>query len=304
MEVEITKPFIKWVGGKTQIIHDVLSLFPKEMHNYHEPFLGGGSVLLALLSHVKQGNIHVSGSVYASDLNFNLIALYKNVQSDPEGLITEVKALSNEFAHCKGLVVNRKPATIEEAITSRESYYFWVRSQFNRLSMDERTTVKASAMLLFLNKTCFRGIYRESANGFNVPYGNYKKVTFLDSTHIRAVSELIQEVQFVHASFQESLLQLESGDFVYLDPPYAPENDTSFVSYTANGFDLDKHKLLFRLCTEMKGKDVRMLMSNADVKLVNDSFPKTLYATQRISCRRAIHAKNPETRTNEVLIRN
>ena len=303
-QMEIVKPFMKWVGGKTQIIGDVLALFPKQMNNYYEPFLGGGSVLLALLSHKRSGAIKVSGKIYASDLNSNLIGLYKNVQSNPDGLIAEVKKLTDEFAKCKGTVVNRKASTPEEALTSPESYYFWIRSSFNALSKEERTSVTASAMLLFMNKTCFRGVYREGPRGFNVPFGNYKNPSILDEEHIRTVSELVKDVVFTNCSFSDSLVKVVSGDFAYLDPPYAPENDTSFVSYTSDGFNLDNHKALFKICGEMKAKNVKMLMSNAEVKLVKDAFPSPTYTTKIISCRRAIHSKEPDARTNEVLITN
>jgi len=304
IQMEITKPFMKWVGGKTQIINDVIALFPKEMNNYHEPFLGGGSVLLALLSYKSRGLIKISGKIYASDLNSNLIGLYKNIQSNHAGLIAEVKKLSDDFAKCKGTVVNRKASTMEEALTSPESYYFWIRSRFNALSKQERTSITASAMLLFMNKTCFRGVYREGPNGFNVPFGNYKNPSILDEEHIKSVSTLIKDVVFTNCSFNDSLTKIISGDFVYLDPPYAPKNETSFVSYTSDGFNLDNHKNLFKLCAEMKAKDVKMLMSNAEVKLVKDSFPSPSYTTKIINCRRAIHSKEPDARANEVLITN
>lgn len=298
---EIVKPFMKWVGGKTQILDEVLEQFPKTMKHYHEPFLGGGSVLLALLTHKHNGTLKITGNVYASDLNSNLIGLYKNIQSNPEGLIAEVKKLSDEFETCTGTLVNRKASTLEEALTSPESYYFWIRSKFNALSKEQRTTLSGSAMLLFMNKTCFRGVYREGPKGFNVPFGNYKNPSILDEKHIRLVSELIKDVIFTHCSFTESLAKVGPDDFVYLDPPYAPENTTSFVSYTSDGFGLETHETLFKLCSEMKAK---MLMSNADVELVRHAFPSPKFITKIISCRRAINSKEPDARTNEVLITN
>lgn len=307
------KPFIKWVGGKTQIIGDVIKLFPSEMNNYHEPFLGGGSVLLALLSQKQSGTIKVSGTIYASDLNANLIALYQNIQSRLDELIDEVGVLVEEFSECTaagGTDVNRKALTREEAMTSPESYYFWIRGRFNALTAttivgsEARTAPAASAMLLFMNKTCFRGLYREGPRGFNVPFGNYKNPTVLDAAHIRNVSDLIRDVVFSVCSFDESLDRTEPGDFVYLDPPYAPETEKSFVGYTADGFGLDDHVRLFQICTKMNAGNIKMLMSNADVDLVKDAFPSPVYTTQIISCRRAINSKKPGGRTNEVLITN
>lgn len=304
---EITKPFIKWVGGKTQIINEVLRLFPSEMNNYHEPFLGGGSVLLALLSKQRSGEIIIKGTIYASDLNPLLICLYKSIQSSAALLIAEMKRLitENNLAKTGNNTINRKPLTLAEALTSEESYYYYIRAKFNALRKDATQVISVSAMFIFLNKTCFRGIYREGPNGFNVPFGNNKNVGIFDEDHIHTIAALIQPVVFTTCSFSEVLLpnaNIQSGDFVYLDPPYAPENETSFVSYNAEGFALESHRKLFKCCAELKKNNIRMLMSNADVILVKEAFPAPLYQTQSISCRRAIHSKDPAAKTNELLI--
>lgn len=300
----ITKPFLKWVGGKTQVIETVLSSFPREIKNYYEPFLGGGSVLLGLLSYIEYGRIKVSGTIYAGDINHALIGLYKNIQSHPEEFIREVNRLTLQFRNITGDTIHRKPSTLQEAYTSQESFYYWIRSQYNQLSFDEKTGLKASAMLLFMNKTCFRGLYRESTNGFNVPYGNYKNPSILDEEHIRRVSTLIKNVVFISTSYEYMLEMAMSGDFVYLDPPYVPDTQKSFVSYTADGFTLDHHKTLFRTCHLMCKNGIKMLLSNADVELVNDSFPSSTYTKIEIVCKRAIHSKKPNTTAMELLITN
>lgn len=301
--MSITKPVLKWVGGKTQILDDVLATFPEAMVNYHEPFTGGASVLLGLLSRRKAGLIQITGTVYASDLNPHLIALYKAIQNKPDEFIAEVKKLIAEFATATGTTVNRKPASLEEAKTSPESYYYWIRSRYNiARSSPARKSPHVAAMLVFLNKTCFRGVYREGPHGYNVPYGNNKNPGIMDEAHVKEVSQLFQGVVFTEAGFADSLLIAASGDFVYMDPPYAPENATSFVGYTADGFDLAQHKLLFELATGLKAKGIKMSMSNAQVSLVTNAFPAPAYTTKIISAKRAINSKNPESRTNEVLI--
>ena len=291
----MTKPFLKWVGGKTQIISEVMELFPKNIENYHEPFVGGGSVLFACLSRGTK----ISGKVYASDVNAGLIGVYKNIQKDPEVFIVYVHKLIEEFNSCTGTEVNRKPKNIEEARTSRESYYYWTRAQFNAIPIGERGSIEASCLFVFLNKTCFRGVYREGPNGFNVPYGNYKNPAIIDDAHIREVSKLIQNVVFTVESFTTSMTRVKKGDFIYMYPPYAPMNNTSFVKYNAGGFGQEDHKVLFRLC---QGLDCDMLMSNSNVDLVRDAFPDSHYNIKIISCKRAIHSKDPNSKAEELLI--
>jgi DNA adenine methylase len=273
------KPIIKWVGGKTQIIDKLIPLFPKKITNYHEPFIGGASVLIAVLT-----NIEVTGHVFAYDLNSDLIALYKNIQSHPRGLIKELTLLQDSYTS------HQNP----------EEFYYTIRELYNR---SPKGSIKSSAMLVMLNKTCFRGLYRVGPKGFNVPFGNYKNPTILDAYNILALSELFKRVKFIHCCFTESLSRqdISPTDFVYLDPPYAPESETSFVKYNKEGFTLDNHLKLFNLIKTLKCKFV---LSNANVKLVTDSFKDSTYKIDVLICKRAINSKDPSKNTEEVLIYN
>jgi len=293
------KPLIKWVGGKTQIIDSVIEQFPTEIENYHELFLGGGSVLLALLQNVQENKITIDGTINAYDINETLINLYKNIQKKPKEVIHETKKIINIYYDISGDIVNRKPKSLQEAKTSQESYYYWIRTQFNNLSQEEKNTTLGTAYFIFLNKTCFRGVYREGPSGFNVPFGHYKNPEIINESHVKTISKLIKDVKFRCMSFEESFERIKKHDFAYLDPPYAPENTTSFVGYTSSGFNLAQHELLFSWCKKIK----LFLMSNADVDLVKNNFKDKKYTIKIISCKRSINSKNPESKTNEVLIK-
>ncbi len=307
----VVKPILKWVGGKTQIIDVILSRFPKVMNNYHEPFLGGGSVLLGFLTLVAEGQIEVKGNVYASDKNEALISLYINVQQHPHKVFNELNELVEVFSRVPGKLVattndknvNRKPGNSDEARQCREQFYYWIRMLYNRMSKEEKVSPKGTAHFIFLNKTCFRGLYREGPNGFNVAYGNYNKPTIFDEDHIQIVSSLLQGVVFTTEGFETSLSNVSNGDFVYLDPPYAHETTTSFVGYTADGFDEELHTKLYKICDDMTNiPNVSFMMSNANVQLVRTSFPNNKYKIELVNCRRAINSKKPQSTTDEVII--
>ena len=297
-ELKLQKPFLKWVGGKTQIINKIISKLPKEINNYHELFLGGGSVLLAVLSLQKQNKITIKNKIYAYDINTNLINVYKNIQNNKEELYEIINLYMNEYDSIKGAEINRKATCIEEAKTSKESYYYWLRKKYNNIDKD---TIECSALFMIINKICFRGMYREGPNGFNVPYGHYKKTpTIISESDLDYISDLIKDVEFNHCSFTESIKTIKDGDFVYLDPPYAPENSKSFVGYVADGFNLESHKLLFNEIKKMG--DIKFVMSNAKVDLVTDNFKE--YNCEDIIARRAINSKKPGSTTTEVIIYN
>jgi DNA adenine methylase len=301
----MVKPILKWVGGKTQILDKILPEFPREMNNYHEIFLGGGSVLFALLDSIKEKIIHVDGIIYAYDLNEPLIYVYKNIQNKHTQLYDKIEYLIKELNECKDGILNRKPTNIEQAKENKENYYYWIRSEYNKMTTEEKKTVLGSAMFIFLNKTCFRGVFRVGPNGFNVPYGHYNNPEIINRTHLEEIHHLIQNVVFECCDFTNSLARVEMGDFVYLDPPYAQENETSFVGYTENGFGLEKHKSLFEMIHVLTETNKKIMMSNADVKLVRDNFiNNNIYHISSILCKRSINSKNPDAKAKEVIIKN
>jgi len=300
-EQKIQKPFLKWVGGKTQILDNVLSKVPKEINNYHELFLGGGSVLLAVLSLQKQGKLVITNKIYAYDINETLIHVYKHVQNNKDSLFGHIERYINEYDSLDGMEINRKPSSIDEAKTSKESYYYWIRNKYN--TMDDKSCVERSALFMIINKLCFRGMYREGPNGYNVPYGHYKTTpTIITREDLDVVSELIQDVVFECRGFDETIQTPVQGDFVYMDPPYAPENAKSFVGYVADGFNLDAHNNLFDGIKSLKNKKIKFAMSNAKVDFVMDTFKD--YYFEDIVARRAINSKDPSATTMEVIVYN
>jgi len=304
LSTPLTTPPIKWVGGKTQIIEEVISTMPRRMEAYHEPFLGGGSVLLAVLSHRKAKNLIITGEIRASDLNPNVISMYKNIQSNLDTLIPQLQTLVSTFRQTETMDGDRDPVTVEEAIQSQESFYYWVRKQFNEMTDRQKTEPAASAMMIFLNKTCFRGVYREGPHGFNVPFGHNKNPSIFCPGHLREISELIQPVIFTTTPFTQSLREAKKGDFVYMDPPYYPVNADTFVSYLKGGFKAEDHEEFFTTCHRMTAAGVKFAMSNAAVDTLRSKFPAPTYMAKKIECKRAIHSKNPAAKAEEFIIRN
>jgi DNA adenine methylase len=303
-KIHIFKPILKWVGGKTQIIDKLITNFPVEINNYREIFLGGGSVLLTLLSYVKSGIIKIQGNIYAYDLNEPLIYIYKNIQTHHNELYDVMQTIITDFNECGNGEINRKPINIVEAKHAKENYYYWIRSEYNKLCLTDKKSILGSAMFIFLNKTCFRGVFRVGPNGFNVPYGHYNNPEIINKEHLEEIHNLIQNVVFECCNFNTSLTIVEPNDFVYLDPPYAPETDTSFVGYTENGFNIENHNNLFKLIHILTDTNKKIMLSNADVSLVRENFTNEKYNTLSILCKRSINSKNPDAKAKEVIIKN
>lgn len=298
---------LKWVGGKNQIIDDIKELIPKEINNYYEPFLGGGTVLFNILELQKTGKIKIKKKIIVNDLNTGLINFYINIKNNPEELFNEIQNILNEYKQCpyatkNSELINRKANNYNDAIKCSENYYYWKRNRFN--SINDKSSIEYSALFWFLNKTGFRGIYREGPNGYNVPFGHYKNSPNITKEQINEISILIQKVKFVNLDFQDFFQKYKpvKGDFIYFDPPYAPENKTSFVKYNKEGFDINKHKSLFSIIKKIANTS-KILLSNAKVSLVTEEFKKD-FVIKDIECKRHINSKKPNSKTMEVLITN
>ena len=231
--------------------------------------------------------------------------MYKDIQKNPKKIYEKYSSIVNDYININENEnkINRKPLTKKEGLTTKESYYYWIRYKYNQYNELENNSIKKSAMFMFLNKTCFRGIYRIGPNGFNVPYGHYKNLNFIDKKTLLNISSFIKNVKFRCKSFDRSIAKINLGDFAYLDPPYAPEKKSSFVKYNADGFNIEQHEKLFSMCNKLKEKGIKFMMSNSNVKLVKKAFPKKIYSTFVVECRRAINSKNPGKTTNEIIIK-
>ena len=293
MNVQIQKPFLKWVGGKTQILDEIIELIPKEMDNYHELFLGGGSVLFAILSLQKENKIVIKNKIFAYDFNEDLINVFKHIKNNFQSVQKYLNDLKIEYNSIEMLKLCKTK--------SKESFYYSIRDKFNNFL--DKQSIEYSALFIFLNKTCFRGMHRRGPKGFNVPFGHYKQINFMDDTEIENISKLIENVEFIHADFQTSIKKIKKKDFVYMDPPYYPIEKKSFVSYNKDGFNLEMHDKLFEVCNEkLKKKKIKFLFSNAKVDYVEKSFQDC--KIKEIYARRAINRNNPGEKVKEILIYN
>lgn len=309
------KPLLKWVGGKSQLLNEIFPLFPKKINNYYEPFIGGASILFELLNKIENKQLIVEKNINVYDNNKNLILFYNTIKTNCDLFIQKIKILKCEYENCGNHKINAKkivyPINKESTIESKELFYYYIRQEYNKLINDleeefDNKDIMISVYLLFLNKTCFRGLYRTGPNGFNVPYGNYKNPSIFDETEITNISSLLNKynVTFTYQSFEELFEKhkFEKDDFVYLDPPYVPENSTSFVSYNEDGFDENKHKKLFTFIKELNCK---FIMSNSDTPLLYEFFDKEnskIYNIKKIKAKRAIKSNDPTATTNELLI--
>lgn len=295
-DIKIAKPFLKWAGGKTQLINDIERTLPtqvtKEKFTYIEPFVGSGAVLFWMLN-----NFPKLEKAIINDINEDLINTYKAIASNPKELISILEILQNEFHNLEGSEENKK------------LYYYQKREMYN-LRKEEQSG--QAALFIFLNRTCFNGLYRvNSKNLYNVPMGGYKKPTICDKENILAVSNALQKVEILSGDFEQTLDYASENSLFYFDPPYKPLSETSsFNSYAKDEFNDSEQIRLRDFCNKLDVLNHKWILSNSDVKgkNENDNFFDDLYSDfniQRVDARRSINA-NPEKRgkLTELLITN
>lgn len=266
------KPFLKWAGGKGQLIKEIEKYYPFEnskITKYAEPFVGGGAILFDILSRYDLKE------VYISDINAELINTYQIIRDDVDLLIKMLKLLQDEFIPLdKG---------------KRKKYYMEKRQRFNdiKFKSDSNVNIEKAALMIFLNKTCFNGLFRVNKKGlFNVPIGSYKNPLICYENNLRAVSEKLKKVTIVCGDYKNSADFIDENTFVYFDPPYRPITDTaSFTAYTENLFDDDAQIELARFVDDMDKKGAKILISNSDPKNTNteDEFFDDIYSSHKIN---------------------
>lgn len=277
-EEQKPKPFLKWVGGKGRLLDQLLPLFPKTFEAYYEPFFGGGAAFFALAP--------VTGQI--NDINKALMSAYSNVKNNVEAVIDALRELEDEY--------------LSLSADKRQLFYYERRSEYNQ---EEYSTLRKTVLLIFLNKTCFNGLYRENRKGeFNVPFGKYAHPTLCDEHALRATSKALRYVAISSTSFNEAVVNAKEGDFVYFDPPYYPLNPTSsFTSYSIDNFSTEDQLKLKATFDELTKRGVKVALSNSDTPFIKELYKD--YRHSFVMAGRAINAVGSKRgKVSEIVVTN
>lgn len=296
-EKTVVHPFVKWAGGKGQLLEQIRKAYPQELGTqitkYAEPFVGGGAILFDILSRYNLEE------VYISDTNAELINTYQVIKGQVKKLIKELSRMQEEYI----------PLTDEK----RKKYYYEKRDRYNEVkAKGNNGDVECAALFIFLNRTCFNGLYRVNKKGqFNVPMGAYKNPLICDEKNLIGISNRLQNVVMICGDYQKAEDFIDERTFVYFDPPYRPLTETSgFTSYTEDGFSDLAQIELARFVDEMSDRGAKIVLSNSDPKNANedDNFFDTLYARHtinRVEASRSINSNSDARgKVKELLIRN
>jgi DNA adenine methylase len=286
----VAKPFLKWAGGKAQLLDEIDSRLPKleilsgKIDTYVEPFVGGGAVFFHIAYNYPEFKHY-----FLFDINQDLVNCYNEIKTNVDSLIYELRSLETAFLRKR---------------SGRKDFYYEIRDQFN---LD-----RSPAKLIFLNKTCYNGLYRVNRKGeFNVPFGDYKNPTICDEDNLRNVAEVLQRAEVFCKDFKEGNEYIDQKTFVYFDPPYRPLNRTAcFTSYSKEDFDENAQIHLANFCRFIDAKGAKFLLSNSDPKNEDpkDHFFDDHYkgfTIDRVKANRAINCKaSGRGEINELLITN
>lgn len=286
------KPFIKWAGGKSQLLDEIRKKYPDRIDRYCEPFVGGGAVLLDVLENFAPKEVLVN------DINFQLINTYNQIKSNVESVIKTLSSWQTDFW--------------SKSEDERKEMYYGKRDAFNAAIKEEAADTEMAALFIFLNKTCFNGLYRVNGKGlFNVPMGSYKKPPICDADNLRKISGLLRNVEIRCGEYSGCSDFIDKNALVYIDPPYRPLTATaSFTSYSENVFG-DKQQIeLGKFIDEISGKGAKVIASNSDPKNSDgdDDFFDDLYSEysiSRVTAKRMINSNaNSRGNISELLICN
>ena len=269
-------PFVKWAGGKRQLIPQIRERLPKQFNNYYEPFVGGGAVIFELLPE----------NAVINDINRALINAYQMICDYPKEFLQEINRLDAEMWE------------------DGKEYYYSLRENYNDKLMKSEFDVELAALLVFINKHCFNGLYRVNGKGlFNVPYNNSRRIS-VDADSIMAVSDFLKGVTIISGDFEDACKNATTGDFVFIDSPYAPLNPTSFESYTKEGFDIESHRRLAKLYDELTVRGCYCMLTNHNTELINELYGNNGYKIDVVSVKRMINSDASNRVGEEVIICN
>lgn len=269
-------PFVKWAGGKRQLIVQIRERMPEKYNDYYEPFVGGGAVIFDLLP----------ANALINDINKALINTYRTICNEPNAFLKEVNRLDNDMWE------------------DGKKYYYFIRECYNDKLMRSEYDVELAALFVFINKHCFNGLYRVNGKGlFNVPYNNSRRVS-IDEDVIMATSGYLRGVTIKDGDFEQACKNAKKGDFVFIDSPYAPLNPTSFESYTKEGFDIESHKRLAKFYDELTARGCYCMLTNHNTELINELYGNKDYKIDVVSVKRMINSDASNRVGEEVIICN
>ena len=269
-------PFVKWAGGKRQLLAQIRERMPREYNRYYEPFIGGGAVVFDLLPE----------NALINDINEALINAYVQIRDNVDSFLDKI---------------NRIDSAIGE---DGKAYYYSMRNLYNMKLEKMQDDIELAALFVFLNKHCFNGLYRVNSKGlFNVPYNNSKRVSY-DEESIRMTSDYLKRVTITTGDFEDACRNAGRGDFVFLDSPYAPLNPTSFESYTKEGFTLESHERLARLYDELTERGCYCMLTNHNTELIEQLYGNKGYTISVVNVKRMINSDANNRKGQEVIICN